>query len=181
MPSVKSLECRPCRVYKPLWRRRAQGKQHLYYQALETVNSVIPTSMHSTVLPAARGFISYTSIFGVTDAGSPHNGSTHKRRLEQLNEETTGDAEGIPATVPSSIMRPSLYSMAQTNGTTPVKRGPGRPRKAPVDANSDSAAPGPSTASGQDGESPAKRPRGRPKGSKNKPKPPPPSEPTTDA
>lgn len=107
-------------------------------------------------------------------SASSHN----KRRLEQSNEEPTVNTEEIPATVPSSIVRPSLYSMAQANGTVSIKRGPGRPRKVTLDGNGEPAAvPGPSTAPGQDGESPAKRPRGRPKGSKNKPKLPLPSEP----
>ncbi|CAE6455592.1 unnamed protein product [Rhizoctonia solani] len=116
----------------------------------------------------ARGFIPYTSIFGVTDAGSSHIGSLqHKRRLEQANDETTTTADAeAPAVVPSLMIQPGTPA----SGTTPAKRGPGRPRKVPVDISSDPL-PGPPTAElGQDGASPAKRPRGRPKGSKNKPK-----------
>ncbi|KAG8691998.1 hypothetical protein FRC11_012344 [Ceratobasidium sp. 423] len=113
-----------------------------------------------------RGFIPYTSVFGVTDAGSSHIGSIHKRRLEQTNKETpTADAEA-PATVPSSMVQPG----APIDGAVPIKRGPGRPRKVPVDTTVDSLPGPPATESGQDGASPAKRPRGRPKGSKNKPK-----------
>ncbi|KAF8607623.1 hypothetical protein BDV93DRAFT_519652 [Ceratobasidium sp. AG-I] len=121
---------------------------------------------------SARGFVPHTTIFGVTDTGPSHTGSSaNKRRAGQSSSDSAVDDEETPATVPSPISRPSLYSVAQTNGTTPVKRGPGRPRKVPA---SDSPAP---VASGdQDGEPPAKRPRGRPKGSKNKPKVAPPPE-----
>ncbi|KAJ1308622.1 hypothetical protein OPQ81_004320 [Rhizoctonia solani] len=114
----------------------------------------------------ARGFIPYTSVFGVTDAGSSHIGSTHKRRLEQTNNESSTPDVEAPAVVPSLMVQPS----AQANATMPVKRGPGRPRKVPVDINGDSLSSLPTTESGQDGASPGKRPRGRPKGSKNKPK-----------
>ncbi|KAJ1308623.1 hypothetical protein OPQ81_004320 [Rhizoctonia solani] len=92
--------------------------------------------------------------------------STHKRRLEQTNNESSTPDVEAPAVVPSLMVQPS----AQANATMPVKRGPGRPRKVPVDINGDSLSSLPTTESGQDGASPGKRPRGRPKGSKNKPK-----------
>ncbi|CAE7222262.1 unnamed protein product [Rhizoctonia solani] len=113
----------------------------------------------------ARGFIPYTSVFGVTDAGSSHIGSIHKRRLEQSNNETNADAES-PAVVPSPMIQPGV----PVNATVPIKRGPGRPRKVRMDPNGDSLLESSVAESGEDGVSPAKRPRGRPKGSKNKPK-----------
>ncbi|CAE6439568.1 unnamed protein product [Rhizoctonia solani] len=115
----------------------------------------------------ARGFIPYTSVFGVTDAGSSHAGS-NKRRLEQSNQETTTADPESPAVVPLSMIQPGVP--ASGSGTAPVKRGPGRPRKVPIDASGDTLPGSPVVESGEDGASPAKRPRGRPKGSKNKPK-----------
>ncbi|EUC57739.1 zinc finger protein [Rhizoctonia solani AG-3 Rhs1AP] len=94
--------------------------------------------------------------------------SIHKRRLEQSNQETTNADPESPAVVPSSMIEPGVPTSG--SGTAPVKRGPGRPRKVPIDASGDTL-PGSSVVeSGEDGASSAKRPRGRPKGSKNKPK-----------
>ncbi|QRV72750.1 hypothetical protein RhiJN_00764 [Ceratobasidium sp. AG-Ba] len=121
---------------------------------------------------SARGFVPHTSIFG-TDTGSPTGSSPNKRRLAQsTNDSAEHDAS---ANTDSLDARPSLYSVAQANGNgaTPIKRGPGRPRKVPVGGNN---VPGPVVTNTPDGQSPAKRPRGRPKGSKNKPKVPPPDE-----
>ncbi|KAG8796760.1 hypothetical protein FRC12_000010 [Ceratobasidium sp. 428] len=139
------------------------------YGAAKTEVDTIRSELGMPALPSlqdtleeksARGFVSHISLFG-TDVGSPTGSSANKRRLAQ-SDDSGAEQEGAGA----SGSRPSLYSVAQSNGTVPVKRGPGRPRKVPVGGNT--AAPLASTV--PDGQSPAKRPRGRPKGSKNKPK-----------
>jgi hypothetical protein len=132
----------------------------------------IPDLMY--FVPASRGFVPHTSVFGTDVGSSPTGSSANKRRLP--NEDDVAEQEENPAIVAPSDSRPSLYSVAQAGGTAAVKRGPGRPRKVPVGGN---GAPGPLTT--QDGQSPAKRPRGRPKGSKNKPKVEPPSAPAAEA
>ncbi|KAG9127589.1 hypothetical protein FRC07_011907 [Ceratobasidium sp. 392] len=113
---------------------------------------------------SARGFVPHISLFGTDVGSSPTGSSANKRRLAQSDDPAT-EQEGASTAVPSSDSRPSLYSVAQSGGTAPVKRGPGRPRKVPVGGNDTSLA-----STTPDGQSLAKRPRGRPKGSKNKPK-----------
>ncbi|KAG8721490.1 hypothetical protein FRC08_012623 [Ceratobasidium sp. 394] len=135
----------------------------------------LPSLQDTLEEKSARGFVSHTSLFGTDVGSSPTGSSANKRRLAQSDDDSATGQEATSAAVSSPDSRPSLYSVAQANGTVLVKRGPGRPRKVPVGSDSPLAATTP------DGQSPAKRPRGRPKGSKNKPKMPPPEEPTAEA